>query len=333
MYSPNRPGSGASTNVPLEKRLAIWLELVPCLLAHRGIEHVALVSHSAGTIYLLNTLYHCRSILHPDRPFVALLGMSPCHIIHSIHCIGGQNIVANKPPAPWVDPSHSRVTSMQMARYVPAPAFSLWNRIPQLFLLKAGPAFASSGTVVTKLSNVVFSGGAASGGGQDSSEVEVNRRRIEEEYGLARDVQAELDSLMFKFMFAEDTVAANDEALQCLKKGGTWGRADDYGEFVRELVELERRRVGDAECIGGTARLKVRAYFAESDAMIGKRGQKYVEECWRGKEDGEWQDVLDFQSTTVAGTDHDSLVQSVKALEMVFVDAGGSMENDAVGSR
>lgn len=66
---------GRSTDVPLDQRISIWVELVPSLLQHLGIRHVSLVSHSAGTMYLLNTLYHCRSLLHPDRPFVALLGL------------------------------------------------------------------------------------------------------------------------------------------------------------------------------------------------------------------------------------------------------------------
>ena len=70
------PGMGKSTDVPLHQRVAVWVELVPQLLAHLGIKHVSLVSHSAGTIYLLNTLYHYRSILHPEKPFVALLGKS-----------------------------------------------------------------------------------------------------------------------------------------------------------------------------------------------------------------------------------------------------------------
>lgn len=74
MYSP---GMGGSTSVPLEQRLAIWLETVPAILAHLSIEHVTLASHSAGTIYLLNTLYHCRSILPPDKPVVSLLGTEP----------------------------------------------------------------------------------------------------------------------------------------------------------------------------------------------------------------------------------------------------------------
>lgn len=68
---------GKSTDVPLEQRVPVWLELVPRLLEHLGIEHVALASHSAGTIYLLNTLYHYRDILHPEKPSVTMLGMSP----------------------------------------------------------------------------------------------------------------------------------------------------------------------------------------------------------------------------------------------------------------
>ena len=70
----DRPGMGASSEVPLAQRVPVWLELVPALLRHLGIRHVALVSHSAGTIYALNTLYRCRDVLHPKRPLVALLG-------------------------------------------------------------------------------------------------------------------------------------------------------------------------------------------------------------------------------------------------------------------
>lgn len=67
---------GNTSNVPIDQRVQIWLELVPRLLAHLGIDHVSLLSHSAGTIYLLNTLYHCRGILHPERPYAVLLGTS-----------------------------------------------------------------------------------------------------------------------------------------------------------------------------------------------------------------------------------------------------------------
>ena len=65
---------GNSTDVPMSQRVRVWLRLVPLLLAHLAIDHVALLSHSSGAIYLLNTLYHCREILHPDRPYAVLLG-------------------------------------------------------------------------------------------------------------------------------------------------------------------------------------------------------------------------------------------------------------------
>lgn len=65
---------GNSTNVPIEQRVRLWVKLVPRLLAHLAVDHVVLLSHSSGTIYLLNTLYHCREVLHPERPYVALLG-------------------------------------------------------------------------------------------------------------------------------------------------------------------------------------------------------------------------------------------------------------------
>jgi len=54
--------------------MRVWLETVPALLQQLDIEHVALLTHSAGTIYTLNTLYHHRSLLDPKAPYVAFLG-------------------------------------------------------------------------------------------------------------------------------------------------------------------------------------------------------------------------------------------------------------------
>ncbi|KAK4984408.1 hypothetical protein LTR50_006621 [Elasticomyces elasticus] len=68
-----RPGFGGSTEVPLHKRLPVWLETVPAVLADLRVKYVALVSHSAGTIYLLNTLTHLKNYLHPRYPFVAMM--------------------------------------------------------------------------------------------------------------------------------------------------------------------------------------------------------------------------------------------------------------------
>jgi hypothetical protein len=209
-----------------------------------------------------------------------------------------------------------------MAQYVPSKAFGVWHLIPKFLLLKASPAFASSGIVVTKASNVISSG-IGGDGENNSMEIGKNRRCIEKDYGLSWDVQAELDGLVMKFMFEENTVGANSEALQCLRKGSdggkTWGKCEDYEVYVRELVTLERSRYE-----GGAGQLKVRAYFAGNDSMIGKKGQEYVEECWGGKEGtGAFEDVLNFESTTFAELEHDSLLQSAAVLESVFHHSGG----------
>ena len=71
-----------STSVLTRRRafsdITIIAEIVPALLDHLRVKHVTLVSHSAGTIYLLNTVLHHRHVLHPRKPYVALLGTSCC---------------------------------------------------------------------------------------------------------------------------------------------------------------------------------------------------------------------------------------------------------------
>lgn len=202
---------------------------------------------------------------------------------------------------------------MQLLQLIPTKAFSVWNHIPRFFHLKAGPVFASSGAVVTKIQD------AFSSGAQDrasASQAEKNRLKIEKDYGLARDTRVEIESLVFQFLFEENTTGANSEALQCLRKEtyGTWRKCDDYGQFVKDLVDLERSS-GDSR----RERLKIQAYFAESDSMVGKGGQKYMTECWSGHED--FHDVLDFESRTISDVDHDSISQSAEVLEGIFLAA------------
>ncbi|KAJ5374204.1 hypothetical protein N7517_006210 [Penicillium concentricum] len=237
----DRPGMGNFTEVPLAQRVSAWIETVPRLLAHLGIQHVSLASHSAGTIYLLNTLYHCRDILYPENPTIYFL-------------------------APWVDTAKSGSTSMKIAQYIPTPAFKLWHHIPRLFLVKDGSATATSGTMIANLT--------ASFPSSSGDEQAKNRLYISQNYGLDIDQQKEIDSSMMQCMFAENTVGSNSEALQCLRKEpNTWGKCEDYEVFVRELVERERGRDG--------APLKVHAFFGETDSMIGKKGRTYVERCWQ----------------------------------------------------
>jgi hypothetical protein len=61
-------------------------------------------------------------------------------------------------------------------------------------------------------------------------------------------------------------------------------------------------------------RASVRTYFAAKDGLVGSRGQKYFEECWRAP----GLEPIDYVSTIVDGTDHDTLVQSAEVWEEIF---------------
>lgn len=69
----DRPGMGASTDVPTSERIAAWTDIVPKLLAHLNITHVSLVAHSAGSMYLFNTWATCPELVSPNITFFGML--------------------------------------------------------------------------------------------------------------------------------------------------------------------------------------------------------------------------------------------------------------------
>ncbi|OJJ49087.1 hypothetical protein ASPZODRAFT_13825 [Penicilliopsis zonata CBS 506.65] len=279
-------GMGGTPLVPLDQRLSLWCELVPQLLAHLSIQHVTLIAHSAGTIYLLNTLARCPQILYPSKPSVVLL-------------------------APWVDPVHSGVTLMQCAQYLPTPTFRVWNNVMRFFALNVSPMLSSSGDIL-KSSNTTTSTSTST---NENTREERARHHIQEEYGLSIKFQHELEKTAISAVFNGSTAGANADALLCLRKGpGTsWAACDDYAAFVTELVDtlaLAQRSGGES---GPASPLLVRAYFAESDRMIGRKGQAYFEDCWQ-KGDGEF---LRFESRTIPETDHETLL-TCSVIEEIF---------------
>ncbi|BCS17351.1 alpha/beta hydrolase [Aspergillus puulaauensis] len=278
MIVVDRPGMGGSTDVPLARRFDVWVDLVPRLLAHLEIQRVSLASHSAGTMYLFNTWLKCRDFVNP---VIFLL-------------------------APWVDLVHSRVTSLQIAKYLPNKAFDYWHLIPRFFVKQASPVLASSGAVMRRMS--MSSGIGTSRAEEDHTFLDENFRRIERDYGVPKKESEELSRLAVQFMFTESTVGANSEALQCLRKGdgGEWGICGDYVICRDTLAALERQR-------DDNDRATVRTYFSETDALVGGRGQKYFQECWAPGVEG-----IDFECKVIKGTDHDTVAQSVGVWEEIF---------------
>ncbi len=144
---------------------------------------------------------------------------------------------------------------------------------------------------------------------EDRTFLDENFRRIERDYGVPKKESEELSRLAINFMFTENTVGANSEALQCLRKGdgGEWGVCGDYAACRNTLAELERQR-------DRSERATIRAYFSETDALVGSRGQKYFEESWKTPSLEE----VDFECKMIKGTDHDTVAQSVGVWEEVF---------------
>lgn len=204
---------------------------------------------------------------------------------------------------------------MQMAQTLPTSVFGIWHHIPKVV--------SAGGAAFGKISNLLPSSSGL--GAAESPPLERNRQRLEDEYGLSLELQNELQPLTFKSILSENTVGADSEALCCLRKGpaGLWGDCDNYMLFVGKLAELERGRRADEGAVG-REKLRINAYFAETDAMIGKKGQSYMEDCWRGGAGDEFEDLLEFTTTTVKDTDHDSVVQSVEVLKQIFLSAGGA---------
>lgn len=211
-----------------------------------------------------------------------------------------------------------------MAQYIPTPLFSIWHRIPRFFVVDAAPVLSSSAPVFDKAS-ALFSSSTGNSNSQEPTLQERNRQKLATDYDVPIELQLELEPLRVEKIFEGNTVGANSEALQCLRKGEgwSWGACDDYSVFVRELVDAERQKQQLDTNPESHAKLKIRAYFAESDIMIGSGGQKYVEECW-GLTEGTFGDVIDFDSVTMPGTDHESVVQSMEVLEKLFTDVTGN---------
>jgi hypothetical protein len=86
-----------------------------------------------------------------------------------------------------------------------------------------------------------------------------------------------------------------DASLCMQTEGRDWG----VYSSLPSAISLLRTQFQD--------KLTVKAYFAESDVMIGRGGQEYFEKCWReGNAEGDGR--VRFEAKVVDSTDHDSIV-------------------------
>src|SRR6202022_4083232 len=77
----------------------------------------------------------------------------------------------------------------------------------------------------------------------------------------------------------ENAKGGNDEARLCLKsvEGCNWDACENYPALIEKLKLFWEERVQEN---GRRGKLRVKIVFAGEDAMIGKKGRRYFEECW-----------------------------------------------------
>ncbi|KAG9229717.1 Alpha/Beta hydrolase protein [Amylocarpus encephaloides] len=275
----DRPGFGGSTEVLLSQRIPIFLETVPLLLQHLKITHVHLASHSAGAIYALNLLHTHPSLLSPQNPTITLF-------------------------APWVHQSHTGVSFLQVASLLPNGLLNHWNTLTGFMINSATPAFSASSGALSSFSAPFTSLFASKPTVDDDAKEE---KQSQEVFGIGVEARRELEKLIMKYAFAETNTGANEEARLCLKSVAgscSWHACEDYPTMVANLAKSWDEKVAKGE--NG---LKVRAFFAAGDMMIGVKGKKYWGECWKAENIGKG---IEVELVGTEGTDHDSFVDPGK---------------------
>ena len=286
----DRPGIGGTEGVPLNQRIATWLDMVQGLLDHVGVKYCHLASHSAGTIFVLNTLLHQRHLLHPTKPYVAMFG-------------------------PWVAPSDSGKWDLSAVSKLPESWIGKWHHIAKFMNNTVAPVLTASGVAITKASKAPIQAISAS----KAAVTESAQSKHEEALW-----KAACESILTRYVFAENVEGASHEALLCLRKGNIrWGNWENTGEAISKIATNEKARMQEQRP-NENEKLKIHAFFAENDEMIGKGGQKYFEECFAAPQE---QEYIEFRSHVIAGTDHnDVLAVSRGGIQKMMEEIGSSPE-------
>ena len=224
-------------------------------------------------------------------------------------------------PAPFVPAASSNVALVSMLSKIPSPVIDQLSNLQGFVMSKVAPTLSFSGGLISSSAALV--------GSKPDPNVETKVGSDEdaaEKYGVDVETAKLISSNAVKFHLAEDTTAGNEEAKLCLMKGGSasWGVLADYEACVRSIVADEEGARSDGGD-GQAGRLRVDAFFAASDMLVGKGGQEYFEKCWRPEGmDGK----VDFESQICEGTDHDSVLVDFRlgGLRKVFerIAANGS---------
>ncbi|KEQ92145.1 hypothetical protein AUEXF2481DRAFT_432976 [Aureobasidium subglaciale EXF-2481] len=249
----DRPGFGASTPVELSKRVDVFLDAVTAVLENLRVKTVALMSHSAGTIYLANVLIRLSQFLHPEWPFAGVM-------------------------TPWIHPKFSNAGLMQVVNKLPSSWIGKYHHIQSFVAGSIAPSLQLSSAML----------GLKSSGLTETESVKW--------HGMDKQTWDQVSTLQGKWSRLEDMSGISADCLFCLQEDGKdWGDYANLSELISTLQQTYPK---------GTRQLTMQAYFAETDVIVGKGGQKYFERCWREGNAGQ---EVKFQARVVEGSDHDNI--------------------------
>jgi len=194
-----------------------------------------------------------------------------------------------------VHPSHSG--SLAALSLVPDGVLNKWPSIAKFMSARVAPMFLFSGQIVNSITNTMLPDAQLEAPDQSDYDPEL------------RAIFPELERLVTKVFMEENMSGGADEAFLCLKRGDkwSWGLFADIEEAVSMLVYHERLLTSGPDSSQGDIRqekLRVEVFFAESDIMIGKKGQEWFSQCWQSQDIA---DVISYTSETVPESSHETI--------------------------
>jgi hypothetical protein len=287
-------------------RLELTLsEMVPRLLEHLHIPYISLASHSGGDIYLINALLTYPHLLHPDNPYICFF-------------------------APWVHPSHSNVTQMWATSLLPAPVIGKFASVVKFVNDNVVPLVGLSGNLVNSQlrTNTSLAPVPLNPTTKRSRAPSINSSGVYQ--GLDLDdpeVVAELRKHITMFLFAESMDGISADAQLFLKRPRSipWCSPSIFWSDVNYVVPLLLKIIEeDVRLDDHNRKWVIDAFHAESDDMVGTKGQQWFDDCWRlgrpltssarnNLSDTVHRDPYDsveYRSEVVNGADHNYLMDS-----------------------
>jgi hypothetical protein len=250
-----------------------------------GARHISISAHSCGVMYALNTIYAMPEILPPSNRKLYLI-------------------------APWVPPEHSGAALWSISSRLPSALINTFDSLIRFVNGTVLPTVNFSAVMSTAVA-APFSKpnpNACERGGH-SHECDDAARKW---FGVSAAENAARSKVLMRRVFGENIRGCNHEALLCLRKdvAGSWGACDDYEKYG-DLLETKLQ--AQTEEGGSAGRLGLKAFFAERDNMIGKKGERYFDQCFQRftrdapSTDGEHPSRLSYESESVPGTEHDTV--------------------------